>query len=191
MVDFKWKKEDGKLTQKAKAYLKLTYKNQYSQGEFYNKKDLINQELKKEQSQKPKILVRKIRQKYDRQRIKETGIRKIPEERYRKQKALNLVGNEEPYYMFLKVSTINPNITERGLSQALARLMKKYQGRTIYLERKNHETTIDFQSMNEKNQIGTEKTKIGKREDLILNDMKIHYEVKIENNKTETGTIEI
>jgi len=189
MVDFKWKKEDGKLTNKAKAYLKLTYKNQYSEGDFYNKKDLINKELTRSNSQKPKILTRNIKRKYDKKRIKETGIKKIPEERIRKQKALNLIGNDEPYYMFLKVSTINPNITERGLSQALALLMKKYQGKTVYLEKKNHSTTIDFNIMNEKNKVGTEKTRIGKNEDRILNDMKIHYEVKIEMNRTETGTI--
>jgi len=87
MVDFKWKKEDGKLTNKAKAYLKLTYKNQYSEGDFYNKKDLINKELTKSNSQKPKILTRNIKRKYDKQRIKETGIKKVPEERIRKQKA--------------------------------------------------------------------------------------------------------
>lgn len=186
MVNFKWKKEDGKLTEKAKAYLRLTYKNQYSTGIFYNNKERVEKELTKQPSQKSKILSRKVKQK-----IAPRKPLKIPKERIRKQRVMNLRSGEDPYAISIRVITINPEITNRGLERALYKVMQKYQGRRVYLEKKNYSVEINFKQFYEepKSDVSPEKTRISINEDRILNDYEIHYEILIERNKAETGIV--
>lgn len=188
MVNFKWKKDDGKLTNKAKTYLKLTYKNQYSKGIGYNNKEEVAKELEKLPSQKPNIMVKKLKNRI----YPKTTKTKLPKTRRRKQKAINFKNNTDPYYVSIRVITINPEVTESGLKQALIRIMRKYQGRNIYLQQKNKYITIDFKSYYQesvKTEMGSENIIIGNYEDMTLNDLNIHYEVIIEKNKAEIGII--
>lgn len=60
-INFQWYK-NGNLTEKAKAYLSLTYKNQYSQGSFYNNKDKAKELISKTRRKKKEKIVKSIKE---------------------------------------------------------------------------------------------------------------------------------
>ena len=117
-------------------------------------------------------------------------VKHIPEKRIRKQKVINYRADESPYYLSIRVLTINPEIDERGLFLAINELKNNLQNQSIYLNVKRHSVVIDFNNLvPERSSIGTEAREIPTSEDKILNDNKIHYEILIENNPSITGVL--
>lgn len=196
-TNFKWKwsnKYGSGLTKKAKAYLSATYKNQYSKGIAYNNKKKAKRIISKSNKRTKKKLLKEVRKEIKKpkeKKEKKTRQKKITKPRIRKQKVANFRSREDPYYISIRVITINPEITDRGLLMALRKLMKRFDGKNIYLTNKNYSAEIDFDNFNNniKSSVGTERQKISVNEDRILNDGKIHYEILIGRNKPITGTI--
>lgn len=195
MAKFKWYK-NGNLTAKAKAYLSLTYKNQYSQGSLYNQKDKAKKLIAKSRKRKKETITKEILKKTEQKVYKLK--KKRPKTKTRKQAVINYRSNKDPYYLSIRVLTINPNYQFKALKIALNKLKNRINERSVYLTKKGYSVTVDLDnfkpdSPNTNNTInryiGIEKTKIPYSEDKILNDNNIHYEILVGRNKPLSGTI--
>lgn len=120
---------------------------------------------------------------------KEQRVKEIPE-RVRKQRVINYRSDMSPYYLSIRVVTINPEINETGLLLAINELKNDLQNQSIYLRAKKHSVMIDFNNLvPERSSIGSESKVIPTSEDRILNDGRIHYEILVENNPPITGVL--
>jgi hypothetical protein len=132
-----------------------------------------------------------LKQYYQRRKPKDKITSYYPtKERIRHQKVLNYRSSKSPYYISIRVMTINPDITERGLLMALNEIKLSLQKQSINIKDKARNVNIDFARMDSvRSSIGTEKTKIAPHEDTQLNDLRVHYEILIERNPAIIGTL--
>lgn len=115
----------------------------------------------------PKKEVKVIRE-VRRRKIKVPVVVELPAKRIRIQMAQNFKADAPPYFVSIRAITINPIITQRGLSLALIQGKRKIQ----------IEENINLTAM-QTEYIGLEKTEIPSTEDRKLNDLRIHVEVFI------------
>ncbi len=96
----------------------------------------------------------------------------IQEKRFRKQIVLNLRSNSEPYAVSLRAITINPQIDRNGLILAIKEIIKSLNW-----------DLNEFHQRRMSPSVGIEIEEIAPREDLRLNDFRVHIEVLVKRNK--------
>jgi len=133
---------------------------------------------------------KRVKRKEKKETLKDYYPKETLKERYRRQKVINYRSDQTPYYISIRVLTINPEITDNGLLMALNELKLSIQNQKVKIKNKGY-FTINFSRLNpDYSSIGTEPpTKLSPNEDLILNDMRIHYEIWIERNDAITGVL--
>lgn len=139
---YKTGNKKGKLTTQARVYL--------------------SQELKEYHSKKPKIKPEpEIKSEPEIKIIKEV---KIKIKRVRKQIVQSLHINEPPYFIDVRVSTINPDYNFKTLKLELIRFQKIIES----------EYNIKIKELLENQYFGISEEELGENEDLILNDNGIY-----------------